>query len=191
MKHIILFPGSFNPIHAGHLMLANFIASFIDCDEVWLMVSPHNPLKEESTLADAALRLRWVTLALGNHPKIKASDYEFSLPQPTYTYFTLQSLQKDYPDARFSLLIGADNWLVFNKWRDFDKIIEQGSILIYPRPNAPIDEEMLPTHVTLVQAPIIEISSSMIRKALREDIDVQFFLPSAVYDEIKAYFRKS
>ncbi|MGC9150317.1 MAG: nicotinate (nicotinamide) nucleotide adenylyltransferase [Microbacter sp.] len=191
MKHIILFPGSFNPVHAGHLILANYAASFIDCDEVWLMVSPHNPLKNESSLIDAALRFRWVKMALNNHPKIKATDYEFSLPQPTYTYSTLQSLQTAYPNIHFSLLIGADNWLVFNQWKEYRKIIGEIPLLIYPRPQAHIDETTLPPHVSLVQAPMIEISSSMIRQALQKGIDVQFFMPSTVYDEAKRFFRNA
>lgn len=188
MKHIILFPGSFNPIHSGHLILANYVSSFVDCDEVWLMVSPQNPLKKESSLMDATIRFRWVKMSLNNHPKIKASDYEFSLPQPTYTYATLQALKKDYPDVQFSLLIGADNWLVFDQWKDFDKIIAQEKILIYPRMQAPINITTLPQNVSLIHAPLIELSSSMIRQALHDGIDVRFFLPQVIYDEAKAKF---
>jgi nicotinate-nucleotide adenylyltransferase len=185
MKHIVVFPGSFNPIHVGHLILANHIAAFTPCDEVWLMVSPHNPLKELSRLPDAQLRYHWTQLALENHPKIIASDFELSLSQPSYTLRTLNALQQAHPDDRFSLLIGADNWLIFDQWKDYQQLIMHYSVLIYPRVHFEIKENTLPESVKIVPAPLVELSSTMIRKAIAEGKDMRFFVPSHVWHEIK------
>lgn len=185
MKHIIIFSGSFNPIHVGHLMLANYVAEFVNCDEVWLMVSPHNPLKDKVSLPDALLRYHWVEEVLKNNFKIKASGFELSMSQPSYTFATLVALQKTYPADRFSLLIGADNWLVFDQWKDYQQLINQFSIFIYPRLYAEIDQSKLPNSVKIISAPIIEVSSSMIRQSISEGKDVRFFLPAQVWTEIK------
>lgn len=185
MKHIVVFSGSFNPIHVGHLLLANYVAAFTDCDEVWLMVSPHNPLKESSCLPDAALRFRWVQLALAHHPQIVASDFELSLPQPSYTLRTLDALQYAYPNDRFSLLIGADNWLVFDQWKDYKRLIDRYSLLIYPRVSASIDESSLPVSVKMLSAPLVDLSSTMIRHAIGAGKDMRFFVPLHVWNEIE------
>jgi len=184
MKHVIVFPGSFNPIHVGHLILANYVASFTDCDEVWLMVSPHNPLKESSRLPDARLRYYWTQLALENHPKILASDFELSLSQPSYTLDMLNALEQVYPAIQFSLLIGADNWSIFDQWKNYQQLINRYSLLIYPRVNAAIDERTLPDSVKLLKAPLVDLSSTTIRKAIAEGKDMRFYVPSIVWHEI-------
>ena len=185
MKNVVVFPGSFNPIHVGHLILANYVAAFTDCDEVWLMVSPHNPLKESSQLPDAQLRYHWTQLALEHHPKILASDFELSLSQPSYTLEMLDALQYIYPDVHFSLLIGADNWLVFEQWKNYQQLIDRYFLLIYPRVQASVDEKTLPDSVKLLQAPLVDLSSTLIRKAIAEGKDMRFYVPSLVWHEIK------
>ena len=184
MKHVIVFSGSFNPIHVGHLILANYVAAFTDCDEVWLMVSPHNPLKESSRLPDARLRYHWIQLALENHPKILASDFEFSLSQPSYTLDMLNALQQVYSNVRFSLLIGADNWSIFDQWKNYQQLIDRYSLLIYPRVNAIVDESKLPDSVKLLKAPLVDLSSTTIRTAIAEGKDMRFYVPSIVWHEI-------
>ena len=180
-----IFGGSFNPPHIGHLALANYLCEFEELDEIWFMVSPHNPFKQESELMDDEFRLRLMKLAVEDYPKFKVSDFEFSLPRPSYTINTLEKLKETYPDISFTLIIGADNWNVFNKWKDSDNIISSFNILVYPRKGFDIDITSLPQNVKISDAPIIEISSTFIRKSLKENKDVRFFLPDKVYIELK------
>lgn len=171
-----LFTGSFNPIHIGHLALANYLREYEGLDEVWFMVSPHNPLKSNSELMDGSLRLHMVKQAIAGYPHFHASDFEFHLPQPSYTIRTLNSLRQAYPEHDFHLVIGSDNWALFPKWRDAKQILAHYPILIYPRLSHPIDEATLPAGVRLSHAPIINVSSTFIRQALGEGRDVRFFL---------------
>lgn len=183
-----IFGGSFNPPHIGHLAIANYICEFEDLDEVWFMVSPHNPFKQESELMDDELRLKLMHLAVEDYPRFKVSDFEFSLPRPSYSINTLEKLKEKYPDRLFTLIIGADNWQVFNKWKDADKIIDSFDIFVYPRKGYEIDKQSLPENVKLSNAPIIEISSTFIRESFNEGKDVRFFLPEKVYKELKKVY---
>jgi nicotinate-nucleotide adenylyltransferase len=176
-----VFSGSFNPIHIGHLALANYLCEYGFLDEVWFLVTPHNPLKDETGLWDDDFRLELTQLAVGDYPKFKVSDFEFHLPRPSYTVHTLAALKKAYPEHDFTLIIGSDNWEIFPQWFQPETIIEQFSILIYPRLGYPIDASSLPDSVQLVDAPIFDISSTEIRKALDEGKDVRYFLHSNVY----------
>ena len=180
-----IFGGSFNPIHIGHLALANYLCEYSDLDEVWFMVSPHNPLKEQQNLWDDNLRLTLVQKAIADYPSFKASDFEFHLPRPSYMIHTLDELQKTYPDREFFLIIGADNWAVFPKWFKSEEIINRYQIMIYPRPGYEIDDASLPEHVKLIQTPLLEISSTFIRNAIREHKDVRYFLHPAVFSHLK------
>lgn len=180
-----IFSGSFNPIHIGHLALANYLCEFAGLDEVWFMVTPHNPLKEESSLLEDSKRLELVKLAIGDYPKFHASDFEFHLPRPSYTIQTLQQLKDKFPKRDFYLIIGADNWNLFSKWKDSERIIKTTSILIYPRLGYPVNEELLPTNVKIVSAPLLTISSTFIREAIAQQKDIRYFLPLPVYDKIK------
>ena len=180
-----IFGGSFNPIHIGHLALANFLCEYSDLDEVWFMVSPHNPLKEQQDLWDDNLRLTLVQKAIADYPSFKASDFEFHLPRPSYMIHTLKELQKTHPDREFELIIGADNWLVFPRWFHSEEIINNFQILIYPRLGYEIDTTTLPNSVRLIQTPIIEVSSTFIREAIQEGRDVRYFLHAEVYNHLK------
>lgn len=175
-----IFGGSFNPVHIGHLALANYLCEYSGLDELWFLVSPHNPLKKQTDLWDDDLRLELVKLAIADYPKFRASDFEFRLPRPSYTIHTLDALQKAYPDRDFTLIIGADNWALFPRWYKAEEILKNYQVMIYPRPGFPIDPSTLPSSVQLVDTPLLEISSTFIREALAEGRDVRYFLHPAV-----------
>lgn len=179
-----IFSGSFNPIHIGHLALANYLCEFAGLDEIWFMVSPHNPLKEESELLADHKRLELVESAVEGYPKFQASDFEFHLPRPNYTVYTLEKLKERYPDREFHLIIGSDNWNLFSLWKDPEQIIATTPILIYPRPGFPIDEKQLPESIRVVSAPLLDVSSTFIRQAISAGKDIRYFLHSAVYKVI-------
>lgn len=183
-KDIGLFFGSFNPIHAGHLIIANYMANHTSLSEVWLIVSPHNPLKAKSSLANGLDRLEMAELALAQANNIQVSPVEFALPQPSYTIDTLTHLQERYPAYRFSLIMGSDNLYSFHKWKNADKILEHFRVAVYPRPGY-LDHALL-SHpsVTVTDTPLMELSSTFIRTALREGRDIRYFVPDAVLDFI-------
>ncbi len=181
-----IFSGSFNPIHIGHLALANYLCEFEGLDEVWFLVSPHNPLKEEQALMDDELRLRLVQLAIEGYPRFRASDFEFHLPRPSYTVHTLEALKRDYPRHTFHLIIGSDNWQLFPRWYQAERIVAENRLLIYPRPGYPVQASELPPSVRLVHSPVMEISSTFIRRALEQGHDVRYFLHPKVYEALKS-----
>ena len=187
-----LFFGSFNPIHQGHLDIANYMAEFTDLDEIWIIVSPHNPLKERDTLLSDFHRLEMVRIAVEENSKIKQTpvelqyaDIEFDLPQPSYTINTLKYIKEKFPDKEFALIIGSDNLSQFDKWKDYEQILENYELYVYPRPQ--IDGGELSNHhnVKLINAPLIEISSDGIRKLLGERKNVGNMLPGSVLRYIK------
>lgn len=183
--NIGIFSGSFNPIHIGHLILANYIVEFTDIDEVWFLVSPRNPLKQQSELLDEGRRLEMVELALEEYPKMKASDFEFSLPRPSYTVHTLDRLKEAYPQHAFNLIIGSDNWFVFENWKNYEQIIENYAIKIYPRLGHRISiQPRQRKSVEALDAPVVEISSTFIRGSIAEGKDIKAFLPEGIYEYI-------
>jgi len=189
VKKVGIFGGSFNPIHIGHTALANWIVEYGYVDEIWFVVSPLNPLKEASNLLDAQTRLELVRLAIGDYKKIKVCAIEFELPQPNYMYHTLEVLQKQNPKIDFQLIIGLDNWLVFPKWKNANQIIANYQILVYPRPGYHIGRDLLPSNVHyLSDVPTLDISSTMICKALRAGKDLQFFVSDRVLSRLKKIF---
>lgn len=185
MSSIGIFGGSFNPIHKGHVALARQLLRRAQLDEVWFLVSPQNPLKPQSSLLDDNMRLEMARLALKDEPCLVASDYEFHLPRPSYTWNTLQHLSQDYPQHRFTLIIGADNWQLFSRWRNSRDILANYSVVIYPRDGYPVDETTLPPNVRLVKTRLYNMSSTLVRQLLAERKSVRRYLHPKVIDFIK------
>lgn len=182
-----IYGGSFNPIHNGHIAIAR---AMLDCDavdEVWLMVSPQNPLKQSADLLDEQLRLDMTRRATADIPCVTACDYEFHMPRPSYMWHTLQSLSRDYPDREFTLLIGADNWQVFDRWYHADDIIAHYPIRIYPRRGYDIEASTLPHNVKLVDTGLYDVSSTMVRERIRRGEDVSQLIPTSIIKMAKVY----
>lgn len=179
-----LFSGSFNPIHMGHLILASYCVEYGAFDEVWLSVSPHNPLRERVSADDDAHRCAMVQAAVSEILRVKYCDIEFSLPQPSYTIATLEALRKRYPEHEFTLIIGADNWKIFDRWYEWQRIIDEYHVCIYPRAGYEIDADALPERVSYVDAPLVELSSTMVREGVAAGRDMTAFLPYGVYKYI-------
>lgn len=184
-RKIAIFGGSFNPVHVGHMIVAQYVAEFTDADEVWMLVSPRNPLKAGTVMARDEARFELVRIACEETPGVVPSDFEFSLPQPSYTYITLQKLAETYPDKEFRLLIGADNWLVFDKWKNSDEILANHEIMIYPRPGYDMNPNNLPKGVRyLSECPVCSLSSTLVREAIKSGRCVSHFVPKGVYNYI-------
>lgn len=179
-----IFSGSFNPIHVGHLALANYLCEFGGLDELWFLVTPRNPFKVGQDLLPDALRLELVQLAIEGYPKFRASDFEFHLPRPSYTIHTFDCLKEAYPQHTFHLIIGSDNWHSFSHWYRSDRLLAENPISIYPRSGYPVDVSSLPPRVRLVDAPVIEISSTFIRESVKAGKDVRYFLHPRVYERL-------
>lgn len=182
-----IFGGTFNPIHLGHLALANYLCEENWVDELWFLITPQNPFKQEQTLLDNHLRMKMVEAAITDYPRFKASDFEFTLPRPSYTVTTLQKLSETYPDREFVLIIGADNWAAFDKWKSPEEILRNHQILVYPRPGYEINPHELPAQVKAVNTPLLEISSTFIRESIASGKDIRYFLHPEVYRFIKQH----
>lgn len=184
-KNIGLFFGTFNPVHIGHMVIASYMAEFADLDEVWMVVSPHNPLKEKASLLDDYQRLHMVNLAIDKHPKLRASDIEFKLSQPSYTINTLTHLYEKFPDYHFSLIMGSDNLDNFKKWKNYERILDISRLIVYPRPG--YDGGTLKNHpsVKWVEAPLMQISSTFIRHALKQKKNLHYIIPEKVLQYIQ------
>jgi nicotinate-nucleotide adenylyltransferase len=180
-----LYFGTFNPIHVGHLIIANHMAEHADLDQVWMVVTPHNPLKKKSTLLADHHRLEMVFLATEDFPKIKPSDIEFKLSQPNYTVNTLVHLEEKYPEHAFSLIMGEDNLKSFHKWKNYEAILAHHEIYVYPRVgfNDENDNHLFKNHpkIHLIDAPVVEISSTAIRDHIKKGKNVLALLPQKVW----------
>ena len=197
--NIGLYFGTFNPIHVGHLVIANYMADFTDLDQVWLIVSPHNPLKEKSTLLTDLHRLALVKIAIDDNPKLRASDIEFSLPKPSYTATTLAYLKDKYPQHNFALIMGEDNLRTLHKWYNHDVILKNHKIYVYPRVLT-VQEEAEVTGINshignnfaedanvvfCDDAPVMKVSASFVRNAIRDGKDVRYLLTEPVHKYIE------
>jgi len=179
-----LFFGSFNPIHSGHLMIASYMVEYTDLDQVWFVVSPHNPLKEKSTLLADNHRLFMVNLAIENDPRFRSSNIEFKLPKPSYTIDTLTYLGEKYPAKEFVLIAGSDIFPTFHRWKNFEEILKQYRFYIYPRPETAKSKYDGYPAITFVDSPLISISSSFIRQGIKEGRNMQHFVPDKVWKYI-------
>ena len=176
-----IFGGSFNPIHVGHVALARQLRQLAKVDEVWLMVSPQNPLKQGSSdLLDDQIRYQMARLALHGEEGIYASDYELHLPKPSYTWNTLQRLRADYPDCEFTLLIGGDNWQLFPRWYHAADIMREHRIVVYPRRGSEIDTASLPANVQVVDTALLDISSTEIRQRVKQNESIEACVPKVI-----------
>ncbi|MDO5968781.1 nicotinate (nicotinamide) nucleotide adenylyltransferase [Flavivirga aquimarina] len=187
-----LYFGSFNPIHIGHLVIANHLAEYSDLDQVWFVVTPHNPFKKKHSLLDNYQRLEMVYRATKEYTKLKPSDIEFNLPQPNYTINTLVYLEEKYPDNEFSLIMGEDNLKGFHKWKNYQLILENHHIYVYPRISKNKIETQFDGHKKIhhIDAPIMELSSTLIRNAIKAGKNVKPMLPEFVWeylDEMNFY----
>ena len=178
---VALFFGSFNPVHIGHLAIANYIAEYGGVDELWFVVSPQNPLKDAKTLAKEYHRAEMIKLSIEEYSKFKVSEIEFKLPKPSYTAHTMMHLTQRYPDKLFSLIIGSDNLQSFQKWKNYEWLLDNFEILVYPRKG--MDNSIFEKYpqVKTVLAPEIEISSSEIRKSIKSGADLRFYMHPAAY----------
>ncbi len=181
-----LFFGSFNPIHIGHLVIANFMAENTDLQKVWFVVSPHNPLKEKKSLLRDNDRLHLVRLATEENSKFKVSDIEFKLPQPSYTIHTLVHLKEKYPQHEFCLIMGSDNLESFEKWKNYEIILRDYKIYVYSRSEKLKSPLTNHEHVKIFDVPVMDISSSEIRKMIGEKKSVRYLLPETVFEEVKS-----
>jgi len=184
MKKTGLFFGSFNPIHIGHLAIANYMLAFSEIEELWFVVSPHNPFKTLSEMLPEADRLHLVNLSIEGHPSYRSCDLEFHMPKPSYTVDTLALLSKTHPQREFSLILGSDNLEQFHKWKDSQRIVDRFHRHVYPRPGtAPHLLEHV-DNATIADAPQMDISSTFIRNAIADGRDVPFFLHRKAYSHI-------
>ncbi|OYT14750.1 MAG: nicotinic acid mononucleotide adenylyltransferase [Bacteroidetes bacterium 4572_77] len=183
-KKIGLYFGSFNPLHIGHMAIANYMLEFTDLDQLWMVVSPHNPLKEKKSLLPDHHRLQMVHLALEEDFNMKASNMEFNLPQPSFTIDTLAYIQEKYPQKEFVVIMGGDSVQNIHKWKNYKEILKYYSVYVYARPHSKIPEE-LAHQVQIFHAPQMEISASFIRNAIKEGKNMRYFLPQKVWAYIQ------
>ena len=186
MHSIGLYFGSFNPVHIGHLIIANTLLEYSDLDEVWFVVSPQNPFKERGELLADAERLAMVQMSLADNPRLKASDIEFHLPLPSYTIHTLQALGQQHPDTQFSILMGSDNLANFTRWKDWETIIGSHKLYVYPRPGTQSCALASHPHVTMVPVPMLDLSSTHIRAQIAQGKSVQYLVPPQAYHYIQS-----
>lgn len=179
-----LFFGSFNPIHNGHLMLAKYILNEYDLEEIWFVVSPQNPLKDKKSLLDEHHRIQLVRLAVEDEPKFKASDIEFKLEKPSYTINTLVHLKEKYKRP-FVLLMGADSAASLKKWKNYEAILDDYEVYVYPRIDDNLEAILKHKNLKIIKAPQIELSATYIRQAIKAKKDVRFLLSEKVYDYVK------
>lgn len=189
-----LFFGTFNPVHIGHLIIGSYMVEFTDLGEVWFVVTPHNPLKEKQSLLPDLHRYRMVEEATEDYPRLKPSNIEFGLPQPNYTINTLAYLSEKYPENEFVLIMGEDNLKTLHKWKNYEALLENYAVYYYPRIYSETQDDQMPIKGKLhrVEAPVVEISSTFIRNAIKQKKDIRAMLPPGVWNYIDTmnFYRK-
>ncbi|OQP61673.1 nicotinate (nicotinamide) nucleotide adenylyltransferase [Niastella populi] len=180
-----LYFGSFNPIHHGHLIIANYMLQNSDLDQIWLVVSPQNPFKQSASLLSAYNRFNLVQLAVEAEPKLKASDIEFKLPQPSYTVNTLAYLQEKYPTHQFAIIMGSDSFENLAKWKNYEFILHHYPIFVYRRPGHDVVNNFKEGTITILDAPLLQISATHIRNCIRQGKSIRYLVPDKVLEEIQ------
>jgi len=183
--HIGLYFGSFNPIHTGHLIIANHVTGYTDVDKVWFVVSPHNPLKDAHSLLNEYDRLHLVNMAIQDNPKFRGSNVEFHLPKPSYTIDTLTYLSEKFPLERFSVIMGADSFQNIHRWKNYEQLLARYSVVVYKRQGFDI-RETYGADIVLLDAPILDISSTYIRNQIKEKKSIKYLVPENVEQYIEA-----
>ena len=178
----ILYFGTYNPVHVGHMIIGQFIYENSNAKELWYVVSPQNPFKKNQTILDDRQRLHMVNLAINDPYHVKASDIEFNLPKPSYTAITLAHLSEKHPDKKFAIVMGSDNLVNFHKWKNYESILEHHQIIVYPRKGKETDRYASNKNVHRIVAPEIELSSTLIRNGTKEGRDVSQMLPFRVWE---------
>jgi nicotinate-nucleotide adenylyltransferase len=186
MMKVGLFFGSFNPVHVGHMIIANHLAEYTDLNQIWMVVSPHNPLKNKASLAKDNDRYHLVQLAIGDHTKIRASNVEFSLPTPSYTIDTLTYLEEKFPEKSFSLIMGGDSLTGIEKWKNYEKLLSDYDIYVYKRSDADTIMYEHMNNIKIVDAPLLDISATFIRNAIKNKKSVRYLVPDAVYEYLES-----
>lgn len=187
MKKVGIYSGSFNPIHHGHVMLANYLVEFSDLDELWFVVTPQNPLKKKEDLLDDAERLKMVQLAVGDDPRFHVSDIEMHLPTPSYTINTLTALSEQHPDCEFVFICGMDSLQNLKNWREYQKILDNYELLVFPREGYDGGELANYPSVSILKTPILEISSTFIRQSIKEGRDMRHFVPEKAFQYMQEH----
>ncbi len=179
-----LFFGSFNPVHIGHLIIANYMAANTDLDRVWFVVSPHNPHKSKLSLADDYTRLHLVNLAIEDNPRLLACEIEFNLPQPSYTCDTLAHIKDQYIKDEFVLIMGGDNLATLHKWKNYEFILKNYPIYVYNRPDADVSAYQNSPNIQFFELPLMEISATFIRQLIQKNLSVRYLVPDKVREEL-------
>lgn len=182
-----IFGGSFNPIHVGHIALGRAILESGEIDELWFLVSPQNPLKPQAELKDEAIRLQLAQKAIADEPRMRASDFEFKLPRPSYTWHTLCALSAAYPDCEFRLIIGGDNWACFNRWYRYADILRSYRLIVYPREGTDCEEH---AGVAIIHAPLLPVSSTMIRRRIADGLTIDGLVPETIRREVETIYKR-
>ncbi|MEO6681613.1 MAG: nicotinate (nicotinamide) nucleotide adenylyltransferase [Ginsengibacter sp.] len=179
-----LYFGSFNPVHYGHLIIASHVANNTNCDQVWFIVTPQNPLKTQKSLLNESHRKHLIDLAIENDPQLRSSNIEFNLPRPSYTIDTLTYLSDLYPQHSFSVIMGSDAFSNIKKWKNWETLLKNYEVIIYERPGFSVDKALLYKNTSILKAPLLQISSTMIREMIKNKKPIRYLLPDIIIEEI-------